>query len=114
MVAGKAKKGELRWETALRELREETSLTPTSFFSVPVANRFYEWETDTLHEVPVFLALVKEKTFVLDDEHTEGEWVGLEEGMSRLDWPGQRAGLLAAWDLLDSPILRESLEIALS
>ena len=42
MIGGKVDAGETAWQAALRELREETGLTPTRFWSLPSVNHFYE------------------------------------------------------------------------
>ena len=41
-------------QAAVRELWEETGLTPISLFAVPSVNHFYEWQTDRLQLIPAF------------------------------------------------------------
>ncbi|HBQ58180.1 MAG TPA: NUDIX domain-containing protein, partial [Balneolaceae bacterium] len=45
MVGGKVQEGESRWEAGLRELKEETGLTPLKFWTIPSVNQFYEAKT---------------------------------------------------------------------
>ena len=54
MVGGKVKEGEEYWQAALRELIEETSLSPVLFWSIPSINSFYEASSDQIHHIPAF------------------------------------------------------------
>ena len=102
MVGGKIKAQETAWQAALREVREETSLTVKELLSVPYLNRFYEWQHDRVNEIPVFLALVDGQDPQLDEEHVDFAWLPMAEAANRLPWPGQREGLFAAQRLLDA------------
>lgn len=102
-VAGKVEAGESAWQACLREVAEETGLEVARLYAVPTANAFYEWQTDTLRQIPVFLGVVGPGEPVLDGEHDAWEWLGLGNALERLPWPGQRAGLQAAHDLLAGP-----------
>ena len=42
MVTGSVKRGEKAYETALRELKEETNFSPQKMFVVPTINSFYK------------------------------------------------------------------------
>ncbi|MFC1620562.1 NUDIX domain-containing protein [Candidatus Neomarinimicrobiota bacterium] len=48
-VTGKIHPGEHAWQTALRELQEETGLKPLQMWTVDHVNLFYESATDTLN-----------------------------------------------------------------
>lgn len=115
MVGGKLESGETAWQGALREVSEETGLSPLQFLAVPYVNRFYEWQGDRINDIPVFIAVTPPgQDPVLDDEHTHFEWLPLQTAVKRLPWPGQREGLQAADDLLrDSGALPEFLSIPL-
>lgn len=114
MVGGKIEAGESAWQACLRELAEETGLSPKRLLTVPYLNRFYEWEADRVNEIPVFVAVVEESEPQLDDEHDGHEWLGPEAACARLAWPGQREGLRAALALLtENEALQRHLEIPL-
>ena len=91
MVGGKVKEGETRWEAALRELKEETWITPETFWSIPSINQFYEAKTDTIHSIAAFAAEVQPRASVrLDDEHTDFKWITIDEISEFIPWPEQR------------------------
>jgi dATP pyrophosphohydrolase len=115
IVTGKIEDGETAWQTALRELREETSLTPVRLLAVPYVNQFYEWQQDRINAIPIFLAVVaSDATPTLNAEHTDHAWLPLDEAADRLAWPAMRDGLRAADALLTDPRAPlESLEVAL-
>jgi dihydroneopterin triphosphate diphosphatase len=103
MVAGKVEPHETAYAACLRELNEETGLTPNRLWAVPYVHHFYEWQTDQVREIPVFLAEVAgDAEVVLDDEHDDHTWCGQDHALTLLDWPGQRGGLNAAASLLGS------------
>ncbi len=78
-------------QTALREINEETSLTPIKFWVVPNINSFYSPERDVIVMIPVFAVLVDEnQKVIISEEHSEFKWVKKEEAIKLLAWPGQR------------------------
>lgn len=91
MVGGKVEPGETSWQGALRELKEETGLVPVKFWTIPSVNTFYEHKSDAVHHIPAFAAEIKSSQKPdLDDEHTEYEWLPLEQAVSRISWPEQK------------------------
>ena len=91
MVTGSIEHKEKAFETALREIKEETNLTPVKFWAVPNVNSFYEPGKDYICMVPVFAALVESDSQVeISTEHSDYKWVTLEEAKSMLAWKGQR------------------------
>ena len=99
MVTGSIKKDEKAWETALREIKEETSLIPEHFWVVPTVNSFYNEHRDDVCMVPVFLAEVPEESnVIISDEHSEYKWVTKEEAKDLLAWPGQRNAVDIIYD----------------
>lgn len=91
MVSGKIKENETAYETALREVKEETNLTPENFWVAPTVNSFYSPDKDYICLLPVFAVKVKYDCGVeLSKEHTEYKWVSAEEAKNLLAWDGQQ------------------------
>ena len=91
MVSGKIKENERAYETAVRELIEETGLEPQKIWSVPTVNSFYYSKLDTINLIPVFAIKVdKQSTVRISYEHSEFNWVSLDETQKLLAWNGQR------------------------
>jgi dATP pyrophosphohydrolase len=91
MVGGKVEEGETRWEAALRELMEETHLTPVKFWVIPSINQFYEAKSDLIHSIPAFAAEIDpENEIKLDKEHTEHRWIPVSEIDNYIPWTEQR------------------------
>jgi len=90
MVTGKIKESEKAYQTAIREIKEETGLTPLQLWVAPTVNSFYEPKDEYICLLPVFAAIVEADTIQLSDEHTEYKWVNKSEAQKLLAWEGQR------------------------
>ncbi|GAB4299590.1 MAG: hypothetical protein Kow0098_26250 [Ignavibacteriaceae bacterium] len=91
MVNGKIKAGEKAYQAAVRELLEETGLSPIQLWVVPNVNSFYSAQSDNLIFIPVFAAKVNSKNqVVISSEHEDFCWVNAEEAKKLLAWEGQR------------------------
>ena len=90
MVSGHIEKGETAFQTALRELKEETGLKPSRLWVAPNINSFYSPDDDSISIIPVFAAQVKDYNVLISDEHSEFKWVNSEEAKIFLAWEGQR------------------------
>ncbi|NPV12146.1 MAG: NUDIX pyrophosphatase [Ignavibacteria bacterium] len=94
MVTGKIRDGEKAYETALRELKEETGLIAEELFTVPIVNSVYLSETDEVCLIPVFLCRVNEKSEIkISEEHSEYKWLNAEEAEKLLNWEGQKKSI---------------------
>lgn len=112
MVSGKIRTGEAAWQTALRELREETGQTPECLFALPSVNLFYEWQADRVNIAPAFAAALGADP-ALCREHDAFAWLAPEAAAARLVWPEQRRLLRLAHRLVADgvpPELRIALE----
>ena len=90
-VAGKIEPNETAWAAALRELREETGLTPESFWSADSYEQFYEADRDQMTVGPCFVAFVGQDVVPkLNAEHDTFGWFGFEAAVSLVSFPGQR------------------------
>ncbi|MCH7613482.1 MAG: NUDIX domain-containing protein [Candidatus Marinimicrobia bacterium] len=92
-VAGKIEAGETAWQAAIRELDEETGLSPKHIFIADHVSRFYEAYGDRINLVPVFGIEVDSDDVILSNEHSEYKWVTLEEAQKHLVWRGQKEGI---------------------
>lgn len=93
-VSGSIEDREKAVDAALRELKEETGMSPKRFWVVPHTNTFYDPSYDAVHVSPLFAAQVEYGDEPkLSSEHCEHEWLPFAEAHRRLVWPGQRFGL---------------------
>jgi dATP pyrophosphohydrolase len=99
-VAGKIEKDEKAWQTAIRELKEETSLDPSNIFIADHVSRFYETKGDRVNLVPVFGIEVSSKDVILSDEHVDFKWVHYADARNTLVWNGQKKGLEVINDMI--------------
>ena len=90
MVTGKIKESEKAYQTAIREIKEETGLTPLQLWVAPTVNSFYEPKDEYICLLPVFAARVRADKIQLSDEHAEYKWVKKNEAQKLLAWDGQR------------------------
>jgi len=92
MVSGGIEKGEKAYEAAIREVLEETGLTPDRFYSADAIETYYMKSIDKVTFAPVFVAFVdKKKPIKLSPmEHDDFEWVSFEEAVDRLVFAEQK------------------------
>jgi dATP pyrophosphohydrolase len=90
MVTGKIKNDEKAYQTALREIKEETGLVPIQLWVAPTVNSFYEPKDEYICLLPVFAARVESSEVKLSREHTEYQWVNKAAAQKLLAWEGQR------------------------
>jgi dATP pyrophosphohydrolase len=86
IVHGSVEKREPPIRAALRELREETGLTPERLYSITV-NPFFLARTDTIQLSVAFAAVVKSAKFTLGVEHTRARWETFAAAKKKLAWP---------------------------
>jgi dATP pyrophosphohydrolase len=90
-IYGKIEEGEKAWQTAQREVREETGLVPLEGHQIDFVDTFYMASEDRIHMCPCFAFRVDATTNpVLSAEHSACEWLSPEAACVRLTWPGQR------------------------
>ena len=89
-VAGKIEAGESAVEAVVREIREETALTPVQVFTAEFIEQFYEVRQNRIALCPAFVALVGEQdTVQLNSEHSEYRWCNVEEAHALAAFPNQ-------------------------
>jgi len=101
-VAGKIEAGETAWQAAVRELKEETGLTPIRMFIADHVSTFYEENGDLINLVPVFGIETETKRITLSSEHSEYKWMDFEDAERTLVWNGQKKGIRTVYEMLIS------------
>jgi len=90
-VAGKIEPEERAWQSAVREVYEETRISVEELWSADVCEQFYDSARECITLVPVFVTWVPDTAeIVLNDEHDSFKWVGFDEADTLLSFPGQR------------------------
>ena len=83
--------GETPVETAVRELAEETGLTPERLYNLSRVEAFYRHDSNEVVLVPVFAAFVAGGAAVtLSEEHDRYEWLRPQAARARVTWPRVR------------------------
>ena len=99
-VAGKIEKGESSSEAAVRELKEETGLSPVNIFVADHVSRFYEVHGDRINLVPVFGIEVDSENVLLSEERISYKWADIDEALNTLVWNGQKKGIQTVHDMV--------------
>lgn len=90
-AAGHLESGEKAWQAALRELAEETGLSPTALYSADQCEAYYDVREECIAVVPAFVALVAaDATVRIDAEHRDHAWLSLPDALARVPFGGQR------------------------
>jgi 8-oxo-dGTP pyrophosphatase MutT (NUDIX family) len=93
-VHGTIEEGETPVQASLRELREETGLTPDRFYNLSRIEGFYQHKSDELVIIPAFAAFVAADTLpLLSREHDAFVWLGPRDAAKRFAWPRERRAL---------------------
>src|SRR5699024_9425296 len=79
------------WQTALRELREETALVPRELFATSFCEQCYNAQDDLIEVVPAFVAWVHPAATVqLNREHSASTWLDLVQARECVPFGSQR------------------------
>ncbi len=92
-VSGTIEPGEAAWQTAVRELREETGLKPTELYSANIVQQFYSHVDDCIIMFPVFVAFVEDGEVALCEEHDGHVWAQTDQAEIHLAFEQQVTSL---------------------
>lgn len=91
-IAGHVVEGETGWQTAKRELHEETGLVPKELYATSFCEQFYLTQSNSIEIVPAFVARIADDAVVhLNAEHSAYRWVTLDEAVRIVPFGSQRA-----------------------
>ena len=107
-VTGKINSGETPINAALREVKEETGLSPLKLWSIDTVNYYYDPEKNIMNLIPVFGMLVKNQKVILSDEHQSYKWLDIESAKNNLLWNQQQKGLMYFDNILKDQALQKS------
>lgn len=97
LVSGKIQSDETALEAGLREIREETGIKPIEYYRIPEVSQFYRHEDNSINTMVSFLAITTHDVQVrLNKEHTDSQWVTLDQAIEMLIWPVDRSALESA------------------
>ncbi len=114
-VHGHIDPGESAFDTARRELLEETQLVPMVWHQLERVNTFYVAGTDTIELCPGFAAQVEHDASVqLNHEHDAFDWLEFDAATARYHWPGQRDAIRDIVDIIiPGGVTADSLRLAI-
>ena len=105
LISGGIEPGEKAWQTAVREVREETGLAVQRLWRLPRLTQFYSPGLEAICFAPMFVAMAAAgEPVICNDEHQCLEWLDFATARVRMMWPGDRAAL----DEADELVLRPS------
>ena len=99
-VTGKIKDNEKAYQTAIREVHEETKLNAIKLWTVEHVNLFFEAQKNKMNLIPVFGMEVNTTSVILSDEHTDYIWCDINLANEKILWNQQKIGLLTFHNML--------------
>ncbi len=90
-ITGSVEAGESSIDAVKREIKEETNLKTPEILDLKWGSRYSWGGEDNLENN--FFALVKRDKIVLNEEHDDFEWIGLEEFIKKINWDSDKEEL---------------------
>jgi dATP pyrophosphohydrolase len=93
-VSGTIESGETAWQTALREVAEETGIQDGALYTTGVTDSFYDPAANTIDLMSIFLLMIEGETAVtLDHSQSAYAWLDIGAALDRLTFAGHRMAL---------------------
>ena len=90
-ITGRIEPGETAWQTALREVKEETDLVPDRLYSANRVEQFYEPSHNCICMAPIFVAFIdSDQNIKLSSEHSDFQWTTADDAQKYLLFPQQK------------------------
>ncbi|WP_066186205.1 MULTISPECIES: NUDIX hydrolase [Gracilibacillus] len=88
-IGGGIEEEEKAWQSALREVEEETAITKISLYTSNKFDQFYSPNENYIYIAPVFVGYVSdEQDVILNHEHSEYKWLSVNEAIEHVTLPG--------------------------
>ena len=88
-IGGGIEKDESAWETALREIKEETGITKVTLYTTNKFDQIYSPEGNYIYIAPVFVGFVEDQQEVkLNYEHSDYQWLSFDRAIEIVSLPG--------------------------
>jgi dATP pyrophosphohydrolase len=102
-VSGRIEAGETAWQTALREIGEETGLKDGTLYTTGFTDSFYDPAANAIELMPVFLFMIaREEKVTLDEAQETHAWLSVDAALAQLTFAGHKTALeLIQRDFLD-------------
>jgi dATP pyrophosphohydrolase len=93
-VSGRIEPDEKAWQTALREVGEETGLKEGTLYTTGFTDSFYDPAVNTIELMPVFLFMIaREEKVTLDEAQDDHAWLSVDAALAQLTFAGHKAAL---------------------
>jgi dihydroneopterin triphosphate diphosphatase len=95
-IGGSIEKDEKAWESALREVKEETGITNVLLYTANKFDQIYSPQEDYIYIAPVFVGFVEDnQEVILNDEHSDFKWLSFSEAIAAVTLPGNDEVLMS-------------------
>ncbi|MEK3887738.1 NUDIX hydrolase [Bacillus sp. FSL K6-3431] len=95
-IGGCIEEGEKAWESALREIKEETGITKVLLYTSNKFDQIYSPKENYIYVAPVFVGYVEEQQDVkLNYEHRDHQWLSFDEAIETVSLPGNDEVLMS-------------------
>lgn len=109
IVTGSVEPNEHAYDTAVRELKEETGLVSDKWYKLPFLGGFYDMKRNSVESVPAFAVIYQSKpNIIVSEEHSEYKWVKNSDIENYMPIPDHVNGIMQLEKLMNN---QEHLEI---